>query len=95
MKWIFGITLLLNKAKVTSKGKITRTTLILLGKDESEHLLNPADVKIRLMDELNNDIDYKILEFLLFLSVRKYLQKLEISNIDICRGTIFPTEVAK
>ena len=37
----------LNKAKVTSKGKITRTALILLGKDESEHLLNPADVKIR------------------------------------------------
>jgi ATP-dependent DNA helicase RecG len=68
----------LNKAKVTSKGKITRTALILLGKDESEHLLNPADVKIRwkLMDELNNDIDYEIFGIPLILSVEKVFAKI-------------------
>lgn len=88
----------LNKAKVTSKGKITRTALILLGKDESEHLLNPADVKIRwkLMDELNNDIDYEIFGIPLILSVEKVFAK--IRNIKyryMQEGTIFPTEVAK
>lgn len=88
----------LNKAKVTSKGKITRTALILLGKDESEHLLNPADVKIRwkLMDELNNDIDYEIFGIPLILSVEKVFAK--IRNIKyryMQDGTIFPTEVAK
>lgn len=88
----------LNKAKVTSKGKITRTALILLGKDESEHLLNPADAKIRwkLMDELNNDIDYEIFGIPLILSVEKVFAK--IRNIKyryMQEGTIFPTEVAK
>src|SRR5690606_27481461 len=67
----------LNKAKVTSKGKITRTALILLGKDESEHFLNPADVKIRwkLLDENNNDIDYDIFGLPLILSVEKVFAK--------------------
>ena len=37
----------LNKAKITQKGKITRTALLLLGKDESEFMLQPADPKIR------------------------------------------------
>ena len=88
----------LNKAKVTSKGKITRTALILLGKDESEHFLNPADVKIRwkLLDENNNDIDYDIFGLPLILSVEKVFAK--IRNIKyryMQEGTIFPAEVSK
>lgn len=88
----------LNKAKVTIKGKITRTALILLGKDESEHFLNPAEVKIRwkLVDEKNNDIDYEIFGLPLILSVEKVFAK--IRNIKyryMKEGTIFPDEVAK
>lgn len=88
----------LNKAKVTSKGKITRTALILLGKDESEHFLNPADVKIRwkLVDEKNDDIDYDIFGLPLILSVEKVYAK--IRNIKyryMQEGTIFPAEVSK
>lgn len=88
----------LNKAKVTSKGKITRTALILLGKDESEHFLNPADVKIRwkLVDEKNGDIDYDIFGLPLILSVEKVYAK--IRNIKyryMQEGTIFPAEVSK
>ena len=88
----------LNKAKVTIKGKITRTALILLGKDESEHFLNPAEVKIRwkLVDENNNDIDYEIFGLPLILSVEKVYAK--IRNIKyryMKEGTIFPDEVAK
>ena len=37
---------LLNKARITKGGKITRSALLLLGKDESSHFLSPADVKI-------------------------------------------------
>ena len=88
----------LNKAKVTIKGKITRTALILLGKDESEHFLNPAEVKIRwkLVDENNNDIDYEIFGLPLIISVEKVFAK--IRNIKyryMKEGTIFPDEVAK
>lgn len=88
----------LNKAKVTSKGKITRTALILLGKDESEHFLNPADIKIRwkLVDEKNDDIDYEIFGLPLILSVEKVFAK--IRNIKyryMQEGTIFPAEVSK
>lgn len=88
----------LNKAKVTIKGKITRTALILLGKDESEPFLNPAEVKIRwkLVDENNNDIDYEIFGLPLILSVEKVFAK--IRNIKyryMKEGTIFPDEVAK
>ncbi|MGV0939981.1 RNA-binding domain-containing protein [Empedobacter sp. UBA5987] len=88
----------LNKAKLTIKGKITRTALILLGKDESEHLLAPAEVKIRwkLVDKENNDIDHEIYGMPLILSVEKVFAK--IRNIKyryMKEGTIFPEEVSK
>ncbi len=88
----------LNKAKVTVKGKVTRTAIILLGKDESEHFLSPADVKIRwkLVDKENNDIDYDIFGLPLILSVEKVFAK--IRNIKyryMQEGTIFPAEVSK
>ena len=37
----------LNKAKLTIKGKITRAAILLLGREESEHFINPAQAKIR------------------------------------------------
>mgnify|MGYP005855218929 CR=1 FL=1 len=37
---------LLNKARITKAGKITRSALLLLGKDESSHFLGPVDAKI-------------------------------------------------
>ena len=88
----------LNKAKITIKGKITRTALILLGKDESEHFLNPAEIKIRwkLMDNLGNDIDYDIFNIPMILAVEKVFSK--IRNIKyryMQEGTIFPAEVSK
>jgi ATP-dependent DNA helicase RecG len=88
----------LNKAKVTIKGKITRTALILLGKDESEHFLNPAEIKIRwkLVDNYGSDIDYDIFNIPMILSVEKVFSK--IRNIKyryMQDGTIFPTEVSK
>ena len=88
----------LNKAKLTIKGKITRTALILLGKEEADHLLSPAEIKIRwkLVDGDNNDIDHEIYGIPLILSVEKVFAK--IRNIKyryMKEGTIFPEETSK
>ncbi|MBO9571306.1 MAG: ATP-binding protein, partial [Chitinophagaceae bacterium] len=52
----------LNKAKITIKGKITRTAIILLGRPESEHFLSPSECKIRwiLKDVSGTEKDYSI-----------------------------------
>ncbi|MCZ2100768.1 MAG: putative DNA binding domain-containing protein [Chitinophagales bacterium] len=86
----------LNKAKITIKGKITRTAIILLGKEESEHFINPAEVKIRwlLKDTNSNDKDYAIFGCPMILVVDKVYAK--IRNLKyryIHEGTLFPDEV--
>lgn len=86
----------LNKAKITIKGKITRTAIILLGKEESEHYINPAEAKVRwlLKDTQGNDKDYAIFGCPLILAVDKVYAK--IRNLKyryIQEGTLFPDEV--
>lgn len=51
----------LNKARVTINGQITRASIILLGKPESEHFLAPAVAKMTwiLKDEHNIERDYE------------------------------------
>lgn len=88
----------LNKAKVTIKGKITRTAIILLGKDEADYLINPAVAKIRwlLKDANNNDKDYDIFGCPLILAVDKVYAK--IRNLKyryIKDGSLFPAEVTQ
>jgi ATP-dependent DNA helicase RecG len=65
-------TAFLNKAKVCINGKITRTAIILLGRNESEHHLSPAVAKITwvLMD---SDGNYMHFGPPLILSVNKVL----------------------
>ena len=82
----------LNKAKLTIKGKLTRTALLLLGKNEAEHFLLPADIKIRwlLKDHLGNDRDYALFGMPLLLAVDKVYAK--IRNLKyryIPEGTLF------
>lgn len=86
----------LNKAKIMIKGKITRTAIILLGKDESEHFINPAEAKVRwlLKDVHGNDKDYAIFGCPMILAVDKVYAK--IRNLKyryIKEGTLFPDEV--
>lgn len=86
----------LNKAKVTIKGKITRSAIILMGKTESEHFISPAEAKIRwlLKDAKGNDKDYYIESCPLLLAVDKIYAK--IRNLKyryIKDGTLFPDEV--
>ncbi|MBK9566100.1 MAG: ATP-binding protein, partial [Saprospiraceae bacterium] len=51
----------LNKAKITIQGKITRTAILLLGKPESDHFINPAQARISwiLKDKDNLEKDYE------------------------------------
>lgn len=88
----------LNKACITIKGKITRTAIILLGKEESEHFINPAEAKIRwlLKDTNNNDKDYLIVSCPMLLAVDKIYAK--IRNLKyryIKEGTLFPDEISQ
>ena len=86
----------LNKAKITIKGQITRTAIILLGKDEAEHFLNPAEAKIRwlLKDEAGNDKDYMIFTCPLLLAVDKVYAKVRNLKYRYIRNeSLFPDEV--
>jgi ATP-dependent DNA helicase RecG len=82
--------------KSTFKGKITRTAIILLGKEEAEHFISPSEAKIRwlLKDANGNDKDYAIIGCPMILAVDKVYAK--IRNLKyryIKEGTLFPDEV--
>ena len=86
----------LNKAKLTIKGQITRTALLLLGREEAEHFLLPAEAKIRwlLKDHLGNDRDYALFGMPLLLAVDKVYAKIRNLKYRYIReGTLFPDEV--
>jgi ATP-dependent DNA helicase RecG len=87
----------LNKSKLTIKGKITRTTLILLGKEESEHYLD-SSVKIRwnLKTLDNQDKDFEIFSIPLLLSIDEVFKKIRNLKYRYLRdGTLFPDEVLR
>lgn len=86
----------LNKAKVCIKGKLTRTAILLLGKPESEHFINPASAKISwiLRDNDNIEKDYQHFTCPLLLNTEEVYKK--IRNLKyryIADGTLFPEEV--
>jgi len=86
----------LNKAKVCIKGKITRTAILLLGKSESEHFINPSTAKISwiLRDKDNIEKDYQHFTCPLLINTDEVFKK--IRNLKyryIPDGTLFPEEV--
>lgn len=86
----------LNKAKVTIKGKITRTAILLLGKPEAEHFINPAEAKIRwiLKDKDGNEKDYEIFCCPLLLGIDEVYKKIRNLKYRYIRdNTLFPEEV--
>lgn len=89
-------TLFLDKAKVTIKGKITNTAILLLGKPESEHFINPATARITwiLKDKDNIEKDYEHFYNPFINAVEQVRHK--IRNLKyryIKSGTLFPDEV--
>jgi len=86
----------LNKAKVAIKGQITRTAILLLGKPESEHFINPATAKITwiLKNKENIEKDYEHFTCPLLLNAQKVFEK--IRNLKyryMPFGSLFPEEV--
>lgn len=90
-------TTFLNKAKLTQKGKITRTTLLLLGKSECEYMLLPADPKIRwiLLDSNGERKSHFICGIPFLLAVDEIYAKIRILRYQYMQkeGTLFPEEV--
>lgn len=68
----------LNKARITKKGKITNTAIILLGKKESEYLISPSVSRIRwiLKDSQGNERDYAIETCPFVLSINRIFEKI-------------------
>jgi len=89
-------TIFLNKAKLTINNKITRTAILLLGKPESEHYINPSIAKISwiLKDKDNIEKDYEHFSCPLLLSADKARAKIRNLNYRYLQeGTLFPQEV--
>lgn len=86
----------LNKAKVTIQGKITNAALLLLGKEESVHFLNPAIAKISwiLKDEHNKELDYEHFGPPFILNTSEIFSKIRnLTYRYIKDNSLFPTEI--
>lgn len=86
----------LNKAKITITNQITNTAILLLGKQESEHFLNPFTSQISwiLHNKDNIALDYEHFYCPLLLSIGEVFTK--IRNLKyryIQHGTLFPEEI--
>ena len=89
-------TTFLDKAKITIDGRITRTAILLLGKNEANHFLHPGSSTIMWVLQNNNDqkIDYQSFSCPLLLEVDKVFAK--IRNLKyryIKSDTLFPEEI--
>jgi ATP-dependent DNA helicase RecG len=92
----WDISTFLNKAKLTINGNITRTAILLLGKPEAAHWLNPASATISwiLKDRDGLERDYQHFGCPLLLSVNEVFHK--IRNLKyryMTDGSLFPDEV--
>lgn len=86
----------LNKAKLTLNGQITRTAVLLLGKPESDSLLNPASSKITwiLKDKDNIEKDYEHFFCPLLIELEHVYAKIRNLKYRYMKsGTLFPEEV--
>ncbi len=86
----------LNKAKLTRNGQITRAAILLLGKAEASHFLNPASATVTwiLKDRDGLERDYQHYGCPLLLSVDQVFH--QIRNLKyryMKEGTLFPEEV--
>ena len=89
---------LLNKARITRQGKITRSALLLLGRDEAAHFLLPADTKITwvLRDDQNRTETSQHFGLPLLLSTDKVFSRIRNVTVEhMPDHTLFPTAVTR
>ena len=89
----------LNKAKLTIRSRITRAALILLGKSESEYLLNPYVAQIRWslrnVGSVENK-DYDVFGMPLILNVDRLYNKIRNVKYRLVRpDSLFPDEMLR
>lgn len=88
----------LNKAKLTRKSAITRTTIILLGKSESDHFLNPSICKIRwfLRDETDSNKDFRVFTIPMILAIEEIGSLIRNTTYTYTiSGSMFPESMAR
>lgn len=89
----------LDKAKVTIRGNITRAALVLLGKEESEFLLNPYVAKIRWSLRRVGSVankDYEVFSIPMLLSVDRLFNKVRNVKYRLVRPeSLFPEEMLR
>ncbi|WP_010136326.1 RNA-binding domain-containing protein [Ochrovirga pacifica] len=86
----------LNKAKITIQGNITNTTILLLGKEEAVHFLNPAVAKISwiLKDKNNVELDYEHFTVPFVLNSSEVFSRIRnLTYRYIKDNSLFPTEI--
>lgn len=89
---------LLNKARITKQGKVTRSALLLLGKDEAAHFLSPVDAKISwiLRGADNRTESSRHFGIPLLLSTDKVYGSIRNVTIEhMPDGTLFPTAIPR
>lgn len=88
----------LNKARITKQGKVTRSALLLLGRDESAHFLAPVDAKISwiLRDAQNNTITSQPFGMPFLLATEQAFARVRNVTVDhMPDGSLFPTPVQR
>ena len=88
----------LNKAKLTRKSAITRTTIILLGKSESDHFLNPSICKIRwfLRDESDSNKDFRVFTIPMILAIEEIGSLIRNTTYTYTiSGSMFPESMSR
>jgi len=92
----WNTTMLLNKARITKQGRVTRSALLLLGKDEAAHFLAPIDAKISwiLRDASNGTQTSQPFGIPFLLNTEKAFFRIRNITLDhMPDGTLFPTPV--
>ncbi|WP_455513458.1 RNA-binding domain-containing protein [Porphyromonas sp.] len=88
----------LDKAKLTIRGKITRSALLLLGTPESAPLLNPSVAQIRwlLKDSSNNNKDHEVFGPPFLLAIEELHSKIRNIKYRYVRpNSLFPEEMLR
>lgn len=87
---------LLNKTRITKQGRVTRSALLLLGRDEAAHFLAPMDAKISwvLRDADGQVVSAQHFGMPFVLSTDKVFARIRNVTIEhMPDGTLFPTAI--
>ncbi|MBV5323657.1 putative DNA binding domain-containing protein, partial [bacterium] len=94
----WDVATLLNKAHVAKQGRLTRSALLLLGRDEAAHFLTPADTKIswNLRDEQNRMVGGQHFGMPLLLASEALFNRIRNVTMEYMPdGTLFPVPVSQ